>query len=273
MKALSATTEEKVRGFSTASSGNHGISMSVACKKAEIPLDLFLPENTPPYKVAKLRSLGSVITLAGHSWDDADQHARLSAQQTNKQYIHAFEDESILQGHATAALEIVQQMPDIDVFVCSVGGGGIISALSKTIKTYKREARCYGVETYGAHSVSLSLDAQKPYRIEEITSLAHSIAVQAPTDRTYRDIVRYVSGIAVVSDHDAQKVQKDIYHKYSELLELAASCSIAAVENGHIPDIKGKNLVILACGGNLEREDLSLSIDPINIGVPYRAIP
>ena len=108
-------------GFSTASSGNHGISISIAAAKKGIPLNLFLPENTPEYKINKLKDLGATITLKGHSWDDANDEAYLYAQKSGVTYVHAFEDDDILKGHATAALEVTRQLPEVDVVICSMG--------------------------------------------------------------------------------------------------------------------------------------------------------
>ena len=139
------------------------------------------------------------------------------------------------------------------------GGGGIISGYSQLIKEYNRAVQCYGVETLGAHSISLSLSHGKPTRLERITSLAQSIAVQSPTERTFNTILRNVEGVGLVSDFEAQVAQRKIFQETGELLELAASCSIAAVSEGVISDLKNKNVVILGCGGNSDEKEPSRS--------------
>lgn len=261
-KVALASIADKKSGFSTASSGNHGISMSLACKKYGVPLYLFLPENTPTYKIDKLKALGTQITLFGHSWDDADSKAREFAQLSNVTYIHAFEDIDILRGHATAAFEVIQQKPDVDTIVCSIGGGGIISSFAEIIKAHSTSAKCYGVETEGAHSIRLSLLNGKPSRLSKITSVAQSIAVQSPTDFTFKKIVEKIDGVAMVSDYEAQQAQREIYSKVGQLIELAASCSVAAVAMQTIPNLQGRNIVILACGGNTDEKSLGDEILP-----------
>ena len=255
--------------YTTASSGNHGISFSMASQALGCSVDIFVPTQTSPLKIKKIKDCGANLILKGRSWDEANDACMQHAETSGAEYVNSFNDDCINEGYSTAAHEVVTVLPKIDVFLCSIGGGSIITGMSRLVKKFNPNARIYGVETYGAHSMRLSMEAGHPVSLPEITSAATSLGIKKPSQKMFDGVRQFVDGLAVVSDHDAHKVQKDFWNENHEIIELAASCNIAALKNGLVPDVEGKNVVVLICGGNDFEESLEKTYPNTKINEPF----
>jgi len=246
------------KGYVTASSGNHGLSIALASQKAGVKLKLFMPETTPESKIQKVKALGVDLGITGTSWDDANDAAFAYGKETGAEFIHAFADPTIILGHSTAALECLQDMPSVDIAICSIGGGGIAHGFLGYLKGKLPNLRCYGVETYGAESMLTSFQHNRVMTIPEITSKASAIGVRAPVDETFNFAKKNLNGLVAVSDHAAAVAQTTILNYDKQLVELAASCCVAALQAEKIPDIQGKKVLVLLCGGNTTVSELGL---------------
>jgi len=258
LKLLSAGDGEMPEGFVTASSGNHGLSLALAAKQAGAKFKLFMPETTPPSKIEKVKAVGVDLVLGGTSWDDANDAALAHAKTSGFKYVHAFDDDTLVLGHSTAALECLQDQPHFDVAICSIGGGGIAKGFLGYLKSRLPDVRCYGVETYGAESMLTSFQHDKIMTLPAITSKASGIGVRAPVKSTFDFARQNLEGLVAVSDHASALAQRAILDGDKQLVELAASCCIAALQAGKIPDIKGKKVLVLLCGGNVISSELGL---------------
>lgn len=139
--------------YVTASSGNHGISLSMAAKELKAGATIFVPDTAPAFKIQKIKDHGAAVCVAGDSWDHSNEIAQAYAKRNGHVYVHPFEDPMVAQGYATAAEEILEDLDKPDVFLCSIGGGGIISGMGRHLRTHSAHTKIYGVETYGAHSM------------------------------------------------------------------------------------------------------------------------
>lgn len=240
--------EDKDTLLVTASGGNHGLALAYAARKTGHTAKVFVPESTPAYKIDKIRELGTAVEVYGAVWDDTDAYVQKLAQSPHTLYVHPFSDDAIIDGQATIGYEILQQQPETDAIIASVGGGGLLSGISHYAKEYKPNIAVYGAETIGADSMSQSIAAQKIITLPAITSSAESLAARRVTEKTFTLINRYVESMHTVSDQAAQQALLNILQHDKLLTEPAAACSAAAAVQ--IPALRGKNVVIVLCGGN-----------------------
>jgi threonine dehydratase len=246
------------QGYVTASTGNHGFGMALAAQRSGSDFKLFMPTTVDRQKIQKAQFLGADISLCGASWDEANQAALAFSKESGWEFVHTFDDETVVAGHATAALECLQEHPKFDVALCSIGGGGLARGFLGSLKEDIPSIRCYGVETFGAESMFLSLKNGKITTLPKIASKATSIGIKAPTVSTFEFARKNLDGLAVVGDHAAAVSQIHILDCDKQLVELAASCCVAALEANLIPDIKGKDVLVLLCGGNVLSSELGI---------------
>lgn len=245
-RVLSMPVAQRQRGLVTASAGNHGLGVAFAARQVGVPACVYLPVSTPSYKVEAIRRYGAQVVLAGEAWDDANEVAQAAAEAQGLTYVHPFSDEAVIRGQSTIAYEVLEDLPDTDVMVCSIGGGGLIAGLSRYVPV-----RVYGVEPEGADSMSRSLQAGRVVTLDRVSTVAESLATRRVTPLTLGYAQRFVEDVVVVGDAAAEAQLLAVLQHEKQLVEPAASCTLAALEQGLIPDIQGKNVVVLLCGGNL----------------------
>ncbi|MHA1539065.1 MAG: pyridoxal-phosphate dependent enzyme [Alphaproteobacteria bacterium] len=259
-KALSIPEADRKNNFSAASAGNHGLGVSYSAKALGVKAQIYMPKVTPNYKIRKIVELGGEPIIAGNDWDSSNVFAIGEAKKTKTNYFHPFSDEDVIRGQATIALEVLEDLPETDMFICSIGGGGLISGIATYAKSKNPGINVYGVETKGTDSMAQSLAKGERIELPEITSQAESIAVKEVTELTFNLVKEYVDGVYVVDDEEAFIAQKDILQQEKQLAEPAMSCCIAALEKGLVPDIKGKNVVVIMCGANYPVEKLAKTL-------------
>lgn len=259
-KALSLTQKDLARGFIAASSGNHGLGVCFAARAFGTHAKIFVPKVTPDFKIRKIVELGGEAIIAGNDWDDSNEAALKEAQKSKATYFHPFDDETVMRGQATIAHEIFAALPQTDVILCSVGGGGMLSGIVRYAKSVRPSMRLFGVETLGADSMARSLAAGKVQTLPEATSVAESICVRRPADAAFDYVRELTEGVLVVEDAEAMHAQIDLLQQEKLLAEPAATCCLAALEKGLIPRIRGKNVVVVLCGANYPMDRLANSI-------------
>jgi len=271
-KLLTLNDEQRKNGVIACSAGNHAQGVAYHANRLGIPATIVMPVGTPFNKVQKTEDFGAKVVLHGKDFDSSIGETMRLAEENNYTFVHPFDDDNVIAGYSTAGEEVAAELDQIDVLLCSIGGGGIISGMSKAVKHFNGAARVYGVETYGAHSMRLSMEAGSPTTINEITSAAKSLGIKTPPQKTFNYVRQNISGLAMVSDKDAQEARRMFWNERQEVIELAASCNLAALENGLIPDIEGKNVVVLMCGGTDSRDNLDKEFLQVNIAEPFYAL-
>lgn len=255
-KVLSLPRKERKKTLVTASGGNHGLGVCYAGNKVNMHTIVYLPTTTPSMKIQKIKSLGGEVVLHGEVWDEANEQAMDEAREKDMIYIHPFSDEDVMRGQGTIALEILTETPDIDMIICSIGGGGLISGIARYAKAVKPSIKVYGVETKGADAMYQSITADKIVTLEAITSIAESLGAKRVTEKSFHYVKHFVDGLCVVSDSQAIETIFEILQHEKQLVEPASSCNLAALLTNQIPDFTDKNIAVVLCGGNFPVEEL-----------------
>ncbi|OLS24456.1 MAG: Phenylserine dehydratase [Candidatus Heimdallarchaeota archaeon LC_2] len=236
----------------TASGGNHGVGVATIANKLNIPSLIVLPEGTSEYRIRILEEIGSQTFIIGNSWDDSNNYAIRLAKSENSLYIHAFADPLVIQGQGTVAVEIMDEINEIDAIVASVGGGGLLTGISLAVEAFakQKEISLYAVETQGANCLNESLKEDKLVELAAITSIAKTLGARKMSEFNFRTLQRMLTNSYVVSDRDAVKSLIDFLNNEKILVEPAMSCIITALFQNK-EEFKGKKIVIVVCGSNV----------------------
>ncbi len=250
------TKEEKQRGVVACSAGNHAQGVALAARENGIKSVICLPDGAPISKVEATKSYGAEVCLVEGVYDDAYQKALELRDEKGYTFIHPFDDEDVIAGQGTIALELVEQIANIDAVIVPVGGGGLISGIAYTLKTLYPNIKVYGVEAAGAASMKASLTGGQVEELSAISTMADGIAVKKPGPLTYELCKKYVDEIVTVSDDEISAAILALMEKHKLVTEGAGAVSVAAAMFGKV-NIKGKRVVCLLSGGNIDVTILS----------------
>jgi threonine dehydratase len=247
-KLFSLPPEQVSRGIVTASGGNHGLGVAYAGWLSGAPATIYLPHNTPPVKAHKLAGWGANVIMEGEVWDDANRAALLAAGQEGLTYFHPFADHAVIAGQGTIALEILEDLPDPDIVLVAIGGGGLISGVSFTLKTLYPSAKVIGVEPVGAPTLQASLEAGKLVELPEITTAANTLAPRRSAEINYELISRNVDDIVLVTDEEMRQAARWLWQELGIAAELSGAAALAALLSEKISVAVGQKVVALVCG-------------------------
>ena len=238
----------------TASEGNHGIGVTIACNQLNIPCSVVLPTSAYKYRITLLKSLGAKVILNGDSFDDASKHAIELASNSGALYIHAFADRDVMIGQGTIALELMQEqaLKDLDIIMVSTGGGGLLSGISLALEAMGKsdDIQIYSAETKGADCIALSLQQKKLVELPAITSIAKSLGARKSTPFIFNTLQRLINKSFVVEDSQAVEALLQFLDNEKLLIEPATSCIIAAaLANRKL--FENQKVVFIICGGNV----------------------
>lgn len=256
-KISQLSDEEKAKGVIACSAGNHAQGVALAATKNGIKSLICLPDGAPISKVEATRKYGAEICMVKGVYDDAYKKAIELRDEKGYCFIHPFNDPDVIAGQGTIGLEILNQLPDADVVVVPVGGGGLIAGVAYTIKQLKPSCKVYGVQAFGAPSMQESLERDEIKTLSGVNTIADGIAVKTPGDLTYELCKEYVDGIVTVTDDEIALAILTLLEQQKLIAEGAGAVPVAAVMNGKIPDIDGKNVCCLVSGGNIDVTILS----------------
>lgn len=260
-KLLQLGEEERARGVITASAGNHAQAVAYHASRLGIPTTVVMPETTPLVKVSKTRTYGAEVLLRGTVFDDAVDEARRIVAESGQVMIPAFDDDAVIAGQGTIALELVEQAEEIDVVVVPVGGGGLISGIAIGLKSLLPHVRVVGVEAEAAPSARASLDAGEVVRIESTETIADGIAVKRIGDRTFPLIREFVDDVVVVSEEEIANAVLLLLEREKTIVEGAGAVPLAALLRGRIPVEGDEVAVAILSGGNIDVNQISRIID------------
>ncbi|MCR5717480.1 MAG: threonine ammonia-lyase [Oscillospiraceae bacterium] len=256
-KISQLSEEEKAKGVIACSAGNHAQGVALAATKNGIKSLICLPDGAPISKVVATKGYDAEVCLVPGVYDDAYQKARELEQEKGYTFVHPFDDEDVIAGQGTIGLEIIKQMRDVDVVVVPVGGGGLISGVAFALKSLNPNIRVYGVQASGAPSMVQSLESDEIVCLEKVSTVADGIKVKEPGANTFELVKKYVDGVVTVTDDEVSTAILTLIEQQKLIAEGAGAVSVAAVMFDKIPDIKGKNVVCLVSGGNIDVTILS----------------
>jgi threonine dehydratase len=255
-KMAQLSAEEKSRGVVACSAGNHAQGVALAAQKSGIKAVICLPSGAPISKIEATKSYGAEVCLVDGVYDDAYQKALQLRDEKGYAFLHPFNDEDVIAGQGTIALELVEQLPEFDVVLVPIGGGGLISGIAYTLKTLKPNVKIVGVEALGAPSMKNSVDHGAIETLSSVSTIADGIAVKQPGDLTYDFCKKYVDEIVTVTEDEISAAILALMERQKLVAEGAGAVAVAAAMFDKV-DLTGKKAVCVVSGGNIDVNILS----------------
>ena len=252
--------QEKKAGVVAASAGNHAQGVAFSAKHFNIDATIVMPEATPLTKILGVKSYGAKVILAGKNYDEAYEYAINYAKEHNKTFVHPFADDDVIAGQGTIALEVLQELDNIDMFIVPIGGGGLISGIASAVKQINPDIKIIGVVASGANAIKRSYIAKTPIDSLEVKTIADGIAVRDVTPKMLDLVLELVDDIVEVEDKEIASAILFLLENQKLVVEGAGAVGLAAIMHNKI-DIKDKNIVLPLSGGNIDVTMLSLIIE------------
>ncbi len=233
------------------SAGNHAQGVAYAAKLFGIPATIVMPKAAPIAKVQATEGYGAKVVLEGDCYDDAYACAMCICQQEGAAFLHPYNDPEVIAGQGTLGLEILADLPYVDIIVVPAGGGGLLAGVAAAVKQINPRVKVYGVQAEGADAIAQSYAAKKLVTTDAVSTIADGIAVKAPGDLSVELINRYADGVVTVSDTEIADAILLLMERCKQIVEPAGATPLAAVLKGRI-DVKGKRVVCVMSGGNID---------------------
>ena len=250
-KIATLSDEEKARGVIACSAGNHAQGVAFAARDMGIPATICIPEGAPLSKIEATRSYGARVVLVPGVYDDAYMEAVRLRDEERLTFIHPFNDYRVMAGQGTIGLEMYEQLPDCDIFLVPIGGGGLIAGVAYAIKHLMPRCKVIGVQAAGAASMVESIHANRILTLPSVHTIADGIQVKTPGDLTFDLVRRYVDDVVTVKEGEIASAILTVLEKQKLVAEGAGAVGIAAAMYGKV-DVKGKKVCALLSGGNVD---------------------
>lgn len=256
-KISQLSQEQRDAGIVACSAGNHAQGVALAATRMGAKSIVCMPDSAPISKVEATKALGAEVRLVKGAYDDAYAYACKLRDETGMTFIHPFDDDEVIAGQGTIGLEILNQLEDVDIVLCPVGGGGLISGVAFALKSLKPNVRIYGVQAENAASMAKSIEAGEQLTLPTVKTFADGIAVKHPGDTTFRMIQQYVDGVVTVSEDEIAAAILALMEKQKVVAEGAGAVSVAAAMFRKVPDMADKKVCCIVSGGNIDVNILS----------------
>lgn len=263
---LAEVAEKGMKHVVASSAGNHAQGVAYAASQLGINATIVMPKTTPIAKVKATEDYGAEVVLHGACYDDSYSKAMEIHNETAAEFIHPFNDISVIAGQATMGYDILEALPDADVVFIPAGGGGLLAGVAFCLKSLNPRIKVVGVQAEGASAIKQSFDEGKLVTLQAVNTIADGIAVKAPGDLTTSIINEYVDDIITVSDSEISSAILTLLERCKQMVEPAGAASLAAVL-GEKVDVAGKKCVCILSGGNI---DVSFIHRIIDIGLVAR---
>ena len=248
-KITNLNDEEKKKGVIASSAGNHAQGVAYGAKESGIKAVIVMPKSTPLIKVESTKQYGAEVVLHGDVYDDAFKKAKELEEKEGYIFVHPFDDEDVIHGQGTIALEILEELPETDIILVPIGGGGLISGIACAAKILKPEIKIIGVEPDGATSAYEAIKEDKVVELKEANTIADGTAVKKIGNTTFEYIKKYVDEIITVSDYELMESFLLLVEKHKIIAENSGILSLAALKK---LKEKNKKVVSVVSGGNID---------------------
>jgi len=248
-------------GVVAASAGNHAQGVAFAAKHFNIEATIVMPESTPLTKIQGVKEFGATVILHGSNYDEAYAYAVTFGKEHNYTFVHPFTDEEVMAGQGTIALEMFEEVPELDALVIPVGGGGLIAGMSVVSKALKPTCKIVGISAAGAPAMKKSYDAKTAVDTTSVRTIADGIAVRDTSPVTLEYILNNVDAFESVCEDEIASAILFLLEKQKVLVEGAGAVGVAALLHHKIDLPKGSKVGILLSGGNIDVTMLSLIIE------------
>jgi threonine dehydratase len=236
------------RGVIGASGGNHGVALAYGAYRLGIPAVVYLPLSASADRAARVKVWGAELVQFGKVWDETHAEASRRAAAEGMTYIHPFDADATIAGQGTLGLELLDDVPDLDLVLISIGGGGLIGGMAAAIKQIKPNVKIIGVEPTGAPTLKHSLDLGRVDPLPEVRTIADTLSPQSISQRTLDLAQKYVDEVVLVEDAQMLDAARWLWLHYNQLVEPAGVAVIAALPQANLGAYK--HPVALICGGN-----------------------
>ncbi len=243
--------KQKAAGVIAASAGNHAQGVAFAATSLGIKSTIVMPAFSSVAKIQATKSYGADVVLHGSAFDDALAMAREIARETGATFVHPFNDEDVIAGQGTIGLEIIEDLPDVEVVTVPVGGGGLASGIAVAVKHLKPDVRIIGVEAASAAALKESFKAQKPVMIDGLDTMADGIAVKQPGDLTYRITHDLLDDVVTVEELEITRTLFLLLERAKIVVEPAGCVGLTALHFGKM-DVRGRKCAAVLSGGNVD---------------------
>lgn len=263
-KIMNLSEEEKARGVIASSAGNHAQGVALGAKAANIKATIVMPETAPLSKVSATKSYGARVVQYGDFYDKAYKKALEIQEQENLTFVHPFNDNYTIAGQGTIALEILDEVKDLDAIFVQIGGGGLISGIAVAAKSINPNIKIYGVEASGAASMKKSLEQKELITLDSCKTIADGIAVAKVGDLTFEIAKKYVDKVISVSEEQIAESILFLLEKSKVVAEGAGATALAGLMSNQI-ELKGKKVCCIVSGGNIDVNNIEKIVNKAQI--------
>lgn len=260
-KIASLTDAQRACGVVAASAGNHAQGVALSASKFNIRAVIVMPESTPLTKIDGVKYYGAEVILAGANYDEAYAYALAYGNKNSLTFVHPFEDEEVMAGQGTLALDILDSCSDLDAVVIPVGGGGLIAGMSTAIKSINPNIEVIGVSAKGAPAFKNSYELKKPVDSVSVRTIADGIAVRDTSETTLKYALKNVDTFISVDDAEIASAILFLLEKQKLVVEGAGAASVAAMLHQKLAHLRDKKVALVLSGGNMDVTLLSVIIE------------
>ena len=241
----------EVSSVVASSAGNHAQGVAYAAKKFGIPATIVMPQAAPIAKVQATEGYGAKVVLAGDCYDAAYTRAREICDSEGSTFLHPYNDPEVIAGQGTLGVEILGDLPTVDMIIVPAGGGGLLAGVAACVKQINPRIEVIGVQAEGADAIAQSFKEKRYISTDTVSTIADGIAVKAPGDITVELINRYADNVVTVTDNEISEAILLLMERCKQIVEPSGATPVAAVLKGKV-DVKGKRVVCLLSGGNID---------------------
>jgi len=260
-KVASLSEADRAKGVVAASAGNHAQGVAYSAQHFGIKAVIVMPDSTPLTKINGVRYFGAEVILAGSNYDEAYAYATKYGEENGLVFVHPFEDDEVIAGQGTVALEILEAASDLDAVIVPVGGGGLISGIAAAVKGINPKIEVIGVSASGAPAMKNSFDAKTPIDSLSVRTIADGIAVRDCSPITLNYMLETVDTFISVDDNEIASGILFLLEKQKLVVEGAGAVGIAALLHKKLPHLAGKKVAVVLSGGNVDVTLLSVIIE------------
>ena len=243
--------EGKTGPVVASSAGNHAQGVAYAAHRFGIPATIVMPKTAPIAKAQATEGYGARVVLEGDCYDDAYAEACRICEEEGATFLHPYNDPDVIAGQVTLGLEVLSDLPYVDIVIVPAGGGGLLAGVASAIKLINPRVKVYGVQAEGADAIAQSFAQKKLVTTETASTIADGIAVKAPGDLTVDIINRCADGVVTVSESEIANAILLLMERCKQIVEPAGATPLAAVLSGKL-DVKDKSVVCVMSGGNID---------------------
>ncbi len=251
-KLVCLTEEEKSKGVIASSAGNHAQGVAYAATAFGVKSTIVMPLTAPQAKIQATRGYGAEVIQAGQVYDECYAKAVEVQKETGATFLHPFNDVEVMAGQGTIGLEILEDLPEADVVLVPIGGGGLIAGIATALKSIKPEIRVIGIQPEIIASTKASLEKGEVVTLPGAKSLADGISVSTPGNECFKYIKKYVDDVITVSEEEIAFAMFNLMERSKLVAEGAGAAPLAALLAGKITGLADKNVVALISGGNVD---------------------